>query len=265
MGLTLKSGRDFDDRDSQITAPKVVLVNEMFAKFFFGTTDVLSKRVGWPDKKIDWFQIVGVVKDNRHYGLDREVRPEVFMSFAVNPANGFSVAMRTRTDPHSLTAPVRETIRQLDAELPMFNIRTMSERLDRSLWIRRAYSWLFLAFAAVAMLLAAAGVYSVLSFAVSQRTREIGIRMALGARPGQVLRAVLRQGMLLVAIGVALGLLASQLTAGLLTSMLFGVSPRDLGTYVAVVIGVALVGLLANLVPARRAASIEPVNTLRAE
>jgi putative ABC transport system permease protein len=115
------------------------------------------------------------------------------------------------------------------------------------------------------MLLAAAGVYGVISFAVSQRTREIGIRMALGASPGQVMRSILGHGMALVSIGVALGLVASQLTAGLLKSMLFGVSTRDLGTYLAVVAGVALVGLAANYAPARRAAGVDPVRALRAE
>jgi putative ABC transport system permease protein len=265
MGLTLKSGRDFDDRDTQIKAPKVVLVNETFARFFFGTTDVVGRRIAWPNPKIDWFQIVGVVKDNRHYGLDNEIRPEVFASYAVNPIGGLTIAIRTRTDPHTLTTAARGVINQIDPSLPMFNIRTMSERLDRSLWVRRAYSWLFVAFAAVAMLLAAAGIYSVLSFAVSQRSREIGIRMALGARPEQVLGAVLKQGMALVGAGVGVGLIVSQLTAGLLKSMLFGVGPRDPATYAAVVVGVALVGLLANFIPARRAASIEPVNTLRSE
>jgi ABC-type antimicrobial peptide transport system permease subunit len=176
-----------------------------------------------------------------------------------------TLAIRSRTDAHSMVAPAREVIRQMDSDLPMFNVRTMAERLDRSLWVRRAYSWLFVAFAAVAMLLAAAGVYGVISFAVSQRTREIGIRMALGASPGQVMRGILAQGMALVSIGVALGLVASQLTAGLLKSMLFGVSTRDVGTYLAVVAGVALVGLAANYAPARRAAGIEPIRALRAE
>jgi predicted permease len=265
MGLTLKSGRDFDSRDGQPSAPKVVLVNETFGKFFFGTTDVVGKRVRWPGDKVPWFQIVGVVKDNRHYGLDSEIRPEVFASFAVNAVGGMTIAMRTHIDPHALTAPTRDVIRGMDPDLPMFNIRTMSERLDRSIWIRRAYSWLFLAFAAVAMLLAASGVYSVISFAVSQRTREIGIRMALGARPAQVLGGVLKQGMVLVTTGVIVGLVASQFTAGLLKSMLFGVGPRDPATYVLVILGVAGVGLIANYVPARRAASIQPVNTLRSE
>jgi ABC-type antimicrobial peptide transport system permease subunit len=160
---------------------------------------------------------------------------------------------------------VREIIRQIDSDLPMFNVRTMSERLDRSLWTRRAYSYLFAAFAAVSVLLAAAGVYGVVSFTVSQRTREIGIRLALGARPSQVMREVLRQGMVLVSAGLVLGLAASQLSAGFLQSILFGVGIRDLTTYLAVGLGVALVGLAANYVPARRAASIEPVKALRSE
>jgi ABC-type lipoprotein release transport system permease subunit len=189
----------------------------------------------------------------------------VFVPFAVEPANGMTYAIFCRTDAGAMSGPAREIMRQLDPELPLFGIQTMAERLDRSLWIRRAYSWLFVAFAVVAILLAAAGVYGVISFAVSQRTREIGIRIALGARPGQVMAAVLRQGMVLVAIGLAIGLAASQFTASLLKSMLFGVSTRDVATNLAVVLAVALIGLAANYLPARRAASIEPVHALRAE
>jgi predicted permease len=264
MGITLKAGRAFEQRDNERTAPKVVIVNETFAKHYWGALDVVGKRIQYPNAH-DWFQVVGVVRDMRHYGLDSEIRPEVFVPFSIGATAGMTIAIRTRTDAHSMVAPARELIQQMDTDLPMYNVRTMAERLDRSLWVRRAYSWLFVAFAAVAMLLAAAGVYGVISFAVSQRTREIGIRMALGASPGQVMRGILGQGMALVSIGVALGLVASQLTAGLLKSMLFGVSTRDVGTYFAVVLGVALVGLAANYAPARRAAGIEPVRALRAE
>src|SRR5206468_3084277 len=161
--------------------------------------------------------------------------------------------------------PATEILRQLDADLPMYDIRSMSERMERSLWIRRSYSWLFVAFAAVAILLAAAGIYGVISFAVTQRTREIGIRMALGARPGQVMGGVLRNGMLLVAIGVVLGLIGSRLTARFLENLLFGVSNGDAATYVAVILGVSVVGLLANLVPARRASGVDPMQALRSE
>jgi len=264
MGVTLRAGRTFQERDSQAGAPKVVLVNEAFVKHFWETTDVVGKRIHYPGGN-DWFQVVGVVHDIRHYGLDGVQRPQVFASFAMTPVNGMTIAIRGAGDPHRFTASAHETIRALDPDLPMFNIRTMEERLDRSLWTRRAYSWLFAAFASVAVLLAAAGVYGVISFAVSQRTREIGIRMALGARPAQVMIAVIRQGMVLVSIGLVLGLAASQLSSRLLESMLFGVTPRDLPTYLAVGAGVVLVGLAANYLPARRAASIEPVRALRTD
>jgi ABC-type antimicrobial peptide transport system permease subunit len=133
------------------------------------------------------------------------------------------------------------------------------------LWARRAYSWLFGAFALVALILAAAGIYGVISYAVTQRTREIGIRMALGATPGEVLGGVLRTGMVLVAIGAAIGLTATLLAARLLETLLFGVSPRDPLIYSAVILGVACVGLLANFVPARRAAAVDPMRALRVE
>jgi putative ABC transport system permease protein len=268
MGMPLKAGRGFEDRDNQPSAPKVAAVNETFAKYYWGTSDVVGRRIAYPappNQAPDWFQVVAVVRDMRHYGLDAEIRPEVFVPFQVSPVNGMTIAVRGFTDPHNLVTPARETVRQMDPDLAMYDVRTMTERLDRSLWVRRAYSWLFAAFAAVAVLLAAAGVYGVISFAVSQRTREIGIRMALGARPGQVMRSILIHGMVLVSIGVAFGLAASQLTAGLLKSMLFGVSTRDVTTYGLVILGVALVGLAANYLPARRASRIEPVTALRSE
>jgi len=268
MGIALAGGREFDDHDSQMDAPKVVMVSETFARLFWGTTDVVGRRIAYrgnDPKGPDWFRVAGVFRDMRHYGLDQEIRPQVFASFAVNWTNNMTIAMRASTDPHSLVNPAREAIQRIDPNLPMYNIRTMTERLDRSLWTRRAYSSLFVAFAAVAVLLAAAGIYGVISFSVSQQTREIGIRMALGARPGQVLARVLRHGMLLIALGVVLGAGVSQLVVGLLKSMLFGVSTRDLATYGAVILGVALVGLAANFLPARRAARIEPVQALRTE
>jgi predicted permease len=264
MGMPLKAGRAFDLRDESPTAPKVVIVNETFARHFWGHLDVVGKRIHYP-RSPNWFTIVGVVQDMRHYGADQEIRPEVLVSFAVNPVNSMTMVVRGHSDPRPLTASAREIIRQMDPDLPMFDIRTMAERMDRSLWTRRTYSWLFVAFAAVAVLLAAAGIYGVISFAVSQRTREIGIRIALGAQPSQVMRGVLGGGMALVAIGAAIGLIGAQFTGRLLTTMLFGVSARDLATYAMVLAALALIGLLANYVPARRAASVEPMQALRSE
>jgi putative ABC transport system permease protein len=262
MGIQLVTGRFFDSRDEQ--RPQSILVNETFALHFWGNTDVVGKRVRYPGGP-NWFEVIGVVRDMRHYGIDAEMRPEAFVTYNHTPTTGMTIAMRSPSDPRALVSAARDVLRQLDPELPMFDIRTMTERLDRSMWTRRAYSTLFGAFAIVAMLLAAAGIYGVISFAVTQRTREIGIRIALGARPDQVLRSVLASGMVLVAIGALAGLLAAQFTGALLKSMLFGVSPRDLATYGSVVAAIAFVGLLANYVPARRAAQVEPVRALRSE
>ena len=275
MGMTLLGGRDFTRRDeaadsSQVDAPQVAIVNQAFADHFWGTAGVVGRRIRYPGrdskgKESPWMTVVGVIRTTMHYGLDGEIRPSVLVPFPVSTRNGLTVAMRTAVDPHALATPAREIVRRMDPDLPVFDVRTMSERLDRSLWVRRAYSWLFVAFAAVAILLAAAGIYGVISFAVSQRTREIGIRIALGARPSQVMKAILASGMLLVAIGLIIGLAASQLSARFLKTMLFGLSTRDVVTCVAVLAGVALVGLLANYIPARRAAALDPMTALRAE
>ncbi len=267
MGMTLIAGQDITARDQAFDAPKVALVNEALAREFWGDVDVVGKRIRYAGntRPEDWMRIAGVVRNTMHYGLDGEVRPTAFVPFPVSSANGMTIVLRTAFDPHSLISPARDVTRSLDPELPMFDIRTMGERLDRSLWVRRVYSWLFVAFAAVAIVLAAAGIYGVISFAVSQRTREIGIRMALGALPAQVLRGVMGSGMLLVAAGVLAGVIGSQFTARLLQSMLFGVDARDLWTYAVVVLGVAVIGLLANYIPARRAASVDPIHALRSE
>ena len=264
IGMKLLAGRGFTAHDEALKAPGVAVINESFARHFWGTPDVVGRRIRRPGQK-DWVQVIGVVQDTKHYGLDGEVRPSVLVPFSAYPRSAMTIAMRTAMDPHSLAAPAREAIRQMDPDLPMFDIRTMTERLDRSLWVRRAYSWLFVVFAGVAIVLAAAGIYGVVSFAVSQRTREIGIRIALGARPEQVRRGVLASGMVLVAIGVVLGLAVSLFTARFLQTLLFGVGTRDAVTYAAVVLGVVAVGVLANWIPARRAAAVDPMRALRSE
>jgi len=153
----------------------------------------------------------------------------------------------------------------MDADLPLFSVRTMAERVRRSLWARRAYSWLFGAFALVALVLAAAGIYGVISYAVAQRTAEIGIRMALGASPNDVLAGVLRTGMSMVAAGAIAGAVAALGASRLLERLLFGVSAYDPAVYATVLAGVAAVGLLANLIPARRAAGIDPIRALHSQ
>ncbi|SPE42052.1 conserved membrane hypothetical protein [Candidatus Sulfopaludibacter sp. SbA3] len=268
MGIEFLAGRPFTGRDEAADAPKVAVINETFARYYFPGQDAVGKRISYPGEKKDWFQVVGVTRDTKHYGLDQEMKPSVFVPFHVSGSNGMFIALRTGVDAAGLMGlmgPIRDTLRQLDADLPMYDVRSMSSRLERSLWERRIYSWLFAAFAATAILLAAAGIYSVTAFAVSQRSREIGIRMALGARPAQVTAKVLGSGMVRVVAGVTLGLAASALSSRLLQTLLFQVSTRDIATYTVAIAGVAAIGLLANYIPARRAARVDPMRALRSE
>jgi predicted permease len=266
MGITFLSGRPFTEHENESKDHPVVVINESFAKYFFPGMDPIGKHLRCcGDDKAPALEIIGVTRDTRHYGLDQEMRPSVVQPFSQHSANAMFIEMRTAMEPHAIVGAAREVLRSLDPELPMYEPRTMGERMDRSLWTRRAYSWLFGIFALLAVILAAAGVYGVTSYVVSQRTREIGIRMALGALPAQILGQVLRAGMVLVGIGVALGIAGALLSDRFLKSLLFNGGGRDPFTYVAVVAGVAAVGLLANVVPARRAASLNPMQTLRSE
>jgi len=265
IGMTFLAGRPFRSDEADPGAIRSIVVNESFAKFFWPGKSPIGKRARHWGGKDNWVEVVGVTRDEKHYGLDQEMKPGVFIALHGVPRDSMNIVLRGAIQPQMLIGPAREILRQMDPELPMYDIRTMTERLDRSLWARRAYSWLFGAFALVALLLAGAGIYGVVSYAVSQRTREIGIRMALGAQPRQVLSEVLASGMLLVSAGVAVGLAGALAVVRLLQTLLFGVSSRDPIIYAAVMLGVVLVGLVANFVPARRAASVDPLRALRFE
>jgi putative ABC transport system permease protein len=270
IGITFLAGRPFDERDGQSKDAPAAIVNQSFIKQYWpqlrNTNDVIGKKIRYSWQKDKWINVVGVTRDEKHYGLEQEMRPSVYIPFRqADGVTSLSIVLRGSVDPRGLVAPAREILRQMDPDLPMFEVRTMTETLDRSLWARRAYSWLFGAFSAVALVLAAAGIYGVVSYAVSQRTHEIGIRMALGARPGQVLRQVLASGMLLLGIGMVVGLTGTLWAARLLNTLLFGVSSTDPFIYAIVILGVAFMALLANLVPARRAAAVEPMRALRFE
>src|SRR5262249_51174530 len=202
-------------------------------------------------------------------------RPGVFLPYSLALAtadradarslNEMSIVLRCSPDPRMLVAPANEIVRKLDPDVPMFGVQTMREGLDRFLLERRVYSWLVGGFAAVAVLLAGAGVCGTVSFGTSRRTREIGIRIALGAPPRQVLFNVLLNGMQPVAIGVAVGAIGALWAARLLGGLLFNVSSSDLPTYCVVALFILGVGFAANLLPARRAAMIDPISALRSE
>jgi len=265
IGMTFLEGRPFRLDEADLKFTHTVVVNETFAKYYWPAKSPIGKRIRHQGSNGEWVEVVGVTRDEKHYGLDQEMKPSVFLPFRGTPQDSMSIVLRSSIDPQMLIAPSREIVRQMDAGLPMFDVRTMTDRVNKSLWARRAYSWLFGAFALIAVVLAAAGIYGVVSYAVSQRTQEIGIRMALGAQPGQVLRHTLAGGMLLVSAGVVLGLAGALGAVRLLQSLLFGVSSKEPTVYGAVILGVVLIGLLANAIPARRAASVDPMRALRFE
>lgn len=274
IGMTLLEGRTFEKWDNEPTAARVVVVNQTFAKHFWGPASPIGKRIR-RFGGTEWLQVVGLVRDEKHYGLEQESKASVFLPYEAAMATALhgderalqemSIVLHCSSDPHMVTGEAREIVRQMDGDVPVYAVATMSEELDRSLWARKGYSWLFGAFATIAILLAAAGVYGALSYGVSQRTQEIGIRMALGARQEHVLLQVLAGGMLPVAIGAAGGLLGAFWITNVLRTMLFRVNAHDPLIYAIVVAGVVTVGVLANLAPAWRAARLDPTRALRFE
>ncbi len=246
-----------------------MIVNETFARTRMGGVEgAVGRRIGpgtgTPDEE-DWLTVVGVTRDVMHYGVDTPMRPGVYQPWRQIPLSGMQIALVYDGPTADAVATARRVTADLDPELPLASVRTMSESMDRSLWTRRATSWLIGTFSAVALLLAVAGLYGVISYSVSERTREISVRMAVGAQHGQVLAQVVRQGMVLVAAGVGVGLLASVAAAGLVSGILVEVGPREPAVYAAVTILLVVVAALANFVPARRASRLDPMVALRGE
>lgn len=265
MGITLVRGRGLEEAES--LDPELggtILVNETFVRRLLPEgSDPLGQRVRYGGSP--WLTIVGVTRDVRHYGLDQEMRPGIYVSFYAAPGPRMSVVAHTAVEPASITEAVRQTVRDLDPELPIFGVVTMSQALEDSLFNRRAATWVFGIFAAVALLMASGGLYGVMSYAVGQQSREIGIRRALGARSGGVVWRVLRRGLTLTGAGLLLGIPAAWGTATLLSSLLLGVRPDEPAVYVGVTTLLVAVAVLANLMPARRAAAINPMEALRRE
>jgi predicted permease len=259
LGVPLLDGRDFDEHD----AVGAAIVNETLARRYWPSGgSMIGKRLLQPAAKL-WFTVVGVVADVRDDGLEQPVRPQIFGPYPAAIVSYLNIVARGRLDSASLVASAREAARQADPDVAIFDVQTMRDLLDRSLGERRAYTWLFGVFAAIALVIAVAGTYGVVSYAVTQRTREIGIRMALGAQPRQVIREVLRGGLTLVGAGAVIGLAGAWFAARLMTSLLAGVSAHDPQAYLSVIAVLVVAGLLATFFPARRAASVDPVQALK--
>ncbi len=266
MGLRLRAGRFLQEADGRDQNRPVVVVNESFVRTFWGAgANALGRRIKYRDKDAKWVTVVGVVGDVKHYGLERPMRPGLYFPVAMVPRSTLTMAVHTTVDPQSIAPAVREIVRQMDPELPVFGVRTMEENLRRSLALRAAYSWMLAVFAFLAFVLAIGGAYGVATYLVTQRTREIGIRVALGARTKDIMKNVVGRGLSVVGAGVALGIVASLAAARLLAEALFGVSPADVTVLAFVVAVLCGTALLANGLPARRAARIDPMQSLRTE
>ncbi|HEV8613571.1 MAG TPA: ABC transporter permease [Gemmatimonadales bacterium] len=259
MGIPLRRGRDFTARDGAAASP-VAIVNEALARQFFPGEDPIGKRL-IEDKPRE---IVGVVGNVRHTGLEDAPRAELYVPLAQSTWFTLSVAVRTSdSDPLALVPAVQKAVWSVDREMPIAGLKTMEEAVAGSV-LRRRFSMILVSiFAGAAMLLAAIGLYGVVSFSVAQRTREFGIRMALGARPGDLLGSVLAHGVRLTLAGLAVGLLLAAAVTRLISNLLYGVAPGDPWTFGAVCLLFAVIALLACFIPARRASRVDPMVALR--
>ena len=267
MLIPLVEGRAFDERDAADSTP-VALVSETTARQLWPGQSPLGRRVKFPDtgkRQEPWRTVVGVLRDVKHYGLDTEARMQLYLPVQQYPTSFMTLVVRSSLDEAGLLRQVRGEVRALDRELPVYDVKTMGQLLADSMALRRFSMLLLGLFAAVAVTLAGVGIYGVVSYSVTQRTREIGIRMALGAQRGDVLRFVLGRGLGLVLLGIAIGLAGGLAATRVLSSLLFGVGTRDPLTFATVAAVLAFVALLACLIPALRAAKVDPIVALRYE
>jgi putative ABC transport system permease protein len=269
LGIPLLKGRDFNEQD-QHKSQQVIIVNQSFARNFFPNQEVLGQHIkpgisSFEGEKASMREIVGVVGDVKHRSLSREARPAFYVPQSQVPFDYMTIAVKTDGDVAGITNAAQNEVRQLDPQLPVFNIQTMDQYVAASMATPRFNTTLLGIFAAVALVLTIVGLYGVTSYAVVQRTNEIGIRMALGAQAADVLRLIIGQGIKLVVIGVALGLGGAYALTRLISSLLFGVGTKDTLTFVVVAAVLALIALVACYVPARRATKVDPLVALRYE
>lgn len=258
------TGRDFDARDKE-SAPRVAIINEELARRVWPGENALGKKFRIGDVSSQLTEVIGIAKNGKYRSLGENPRPFLYRPMTQMSGRGMTLIVSGASNPTNLVGAVRAEVRSLDPQLPIYNIKTMNEHLSWAFWGFRTGAMFALAFGLTALFLAATGLYSLMSYAVSQRTREIGVRMALGAQARDVLKLITWQGMQLVAVGMAIGLLASFAVTRFLASLLIGVSPNDFWTFGAIALLLILVALLACYVPARKATKVDPMNALRYE
>jgi putative ABC transport system permease protein len=263
LQIPLLKGRQFTPQDSR-DAPGVIIINEILARKSWPNEDPIGKRLTVGFEK-PTRQIIGVVGSIKQTTLDSDARAAMYMPHLQSPNIGMTVIVRTRGEPLALAAAVREQVRALDKDVPVAHFQTMDQVFGASVAQPRFSMLVVGLFAALALILAVVGIYGVMAYSVSRRAHEIGVRMALGARTGQVLKLVLKEGMTLTLLGIAIGLFAAFALTRVMATLLFGVSAKDPLTFVAVSILLALVAVVACYLPARRATRVDPLVALRYE
>jgi predicted permease len=268
MRIPIVAGRDFTAADSD-AAPRVMAINESFARRFFPGRNPIGQRVklsmSTTEKETPWREVVAVVRDFKQRSLDEASRPADFVPYAQGLISPLNIVIRTGESPTSVVEHLRELLRKKDPELALYDVKTLEEYVDRSMASARFQTLLLTLFAILALVLTAVGLYGVVAYGVAQRTREFGIRIALGARPTEVMRLVLRAALGMAAAGIGIGVVGAALTTRLLGAALYDVHPLDPATFVTVIATLLLVAVVASSVPARRATRVDPILALRAE
>jgi putative ABC transport system permease protein len=262
MRIPLLKGRWFEDHDIAESRPVVVINETMARKISPNYEEALGKRIKHGFKNTV-AEVVGIIGDVKYAGLDQQNKPEMYAPFAQRPWPFMRIVARTKSDPSLLVTAIREAVRSTDKDQPIDKVTTMSSVVSKSIGERRFYMQLLAMFAALAFILASVGVYGVVSYSIAQRTREIGIRVALGAQSRDVLGLVLKEALRLTALGVGLGLAGAFAATRVLRSLLFEVKPTDPATFICLSLLLALVAVLASYIPARRATKVDPLVALR--
>jgi len=266
MRIPLLEGRFFDSRDEWGAAGTAVVSESLVKHYFFGSSPLGHRvRFGGGNSQGPWLTIVGVVGDIHHHWTERQPRPTLYASFAQTGTPEFGLVARISTEPSAVVNAVRAQIAAVDAELPMFAVRTLDEVIANAMSGIRFVAVLMGMSGALALILATVGVYSVTAYLVSERTHEIGVRLALGASPSDVVWMIVRRALVLIAVGAGVGVAAAYLLAQVISSLIFGTSPRDLGTIVSVPLLLVLAATLASWLPARATGRIDPTQALRHE
>jgi predicted permease len=262
MEIPMVLGRGFNARDNE-TGPKVVVINEAAAKKYFPNENPIGQHFGSSIETTNQLEIVGVLKDAKYNSVRDPAPPTMYVPYHQTRAGSAVIEVRTAADPTSVTSGVREAVRQVDATLPMMDVSTQLEQVERRFQQEKLFAQAYTLFGGLAMLVASIGLFGLMSYTVSRRTNEIGIRMALGAQGADVMRQVLRESMILVAVGVAIGVATAYGAGQLLSTMLFGLAPNDVVTIAGATLIMVAVSALAGFLPARRASRVDPMVALR--